>query len=60
MSHPKVFYLKLKHGLSFVGFQHEAERTDSCVGIICLFLVSLWKFKVLVPYCIYGLFCAVV
>lgn len=37
----KFTYLKLQHGFSFVGLEHEAESSDSCVGIVSLFSVSL-------------------
>lgn len=34
-------HLELQHRLSFVGLQHEAERSDARVWIICFFSVSL-------------------
>lgn len=34
-------HLKLQHGFSFVGLEHEAKRSDSCVGVIRLLSVSL-------------------
>lgn len=37
----KFTHLKLQHGLSFVGLEHEAKCTNSCVGIVGLFSVSL-------------------
>ena len=33
--------LELEHGAALVGFQHEPERADACVGVICGVLAAL-------------------